>query len=229
MLSHKRDSAKSPHWSTLLQPSRLVKLGMPRSGHPTKTKLIDTTADLLKKIPRSEISTDLILNTSGISKGSLYHHFEDLEELIETAMLVRYTDWVDSSIELILQIIARSKTPKDVYDNLVELTRFTQDPHRRTERIYRAEILGRAEGSPKFAKRLGEEQQRLTDALVDIIRDTQENGYFRKELDPHAVAVLIQAYTLGKVVDDYSSQPVDPEKWNELINTIIRKVFIGLD
>lgn len=202
---------------------------MPRSGHPTKTKLIDTTAALLKTTPRSEISTDLILNSSGISKGSLYHHFEDLEELIETAMLVRYTDWVDSSIDLIMAIIARSKTPKDIYDNLVELTKLTQHPNRRSERIYRAEILGIAEASPRFAERLGLEQQRLTNALVDIIRDTQESGYFRKELDPHAIAVLIQAYTLGKVIDDYSSAPVDPEHWNELINTIVRRVFIGLE
>jgi AcrR family transcriptional regulator len=202
---------------------------MPRSGHPTKTKLIDTTADLLKTTPRSEISTDLILNTSGISKGSLYHHFEDLDELIEMAMLVRYTDWVDSSIELIMAIIARSKTPKDIYDNLVELTKLTQHPNRRSERIYRAEILGIAEASPRFAERLGLEQQRLTNALVDIIRDTQESGYFRKELSPHAIAVLIQAYTLGKVIDDYSSAPVDPEHWNELINTIVRRVFIGLE
>jgi AcrR family transcriptional regulator len=169
------------------------------------------------------------LQTSGISKGSLYHHFEDLDELLETAMLVRYTDWVDSSIEIIMQIIARSKTPKDIYDNLVELTRFTQDPKRRNERIYRAEILGLAESSPRLAEKLAREQQRLTDALTDIIRDTQESGYFRKELDPHAVAVLIQAYTLGKVVDDYSLTAVDPERWNELINLVVRRVFIGLE
>jgi AcrR family transcriptional regulator len=202
---------------------------MPRSGHPTKTKLIDTAVELLKNSPRSQISSDLILQTSGISKGSLYHHFEDLDELLETAMLVRYTDWIDSSIELIMQIIARSKTPKDIYDNLVELTRFTQDPKRRSERIYRAEILGLAENSPRLAEKLAHEQQRLTDALTDIIRDTQESGYFRKELDPHAVAVLIQAYTLGKVVDDYSLNAVDPEKWNELINLVVRRVFIGLE
>ena len=202
---------------------------MPRSGHPTKTKLIDTAVELLKNAPRSQISSDLILQTSGISKGSLYHHFEDLDELLETAMLVRYTDWVDSSIEIIMQIIARSKTPKDIYDNLVELTRFTQDPKRRNERIYRAEILGLAESSPRLAEKLAREQQRLTDALTDIIRDTQESGYFRKELDPHAVAVLIQAYTLGKVVDDYSLTAVDPEKWNELINLVVRRVFIGLE
>jgi AcrR family transcriptional regulator len=202
---------------------------MSRSGHPTKTKLIDTAVELLKNAPRSQISSDLILQTSGISKGSLYHHFEDLDELLETAMLVRYTDWVDSSIEIIMQIIARSKTPKDIYDNLVELTRFTQDPKRRNERIYRAEILGLAESSPRLAEKLAREQQRLTDALTDIIRDTQESGYFRKELDPHAVAVLIQAYTLGKVVDDYSLTAVDPERWNELINLVVRRVFIGLE
>jgi AcrR family transcriptional regulator len=202
---------------------------MPRSGHPTKTKLVDTAVELLKTTPRSDISTDLILSTSGISKGSLYHHFEDLDELIESAMLVRYTDWVDTSIGLIMQIIARSKTPKDIYDNLVELTKLTQHPNRRLERIYRAEILGIAENSPRLAERLGLEQQRLTNALVDIIRDTQENGYFKKELDPHAIAVLIQAYTLGKVLDDYSPTPVNPESWNELINAIVRNVFIGLD
>lgn len=202
---------------------------MPRSGHPTKTKLIDTAVELLKNAPRSQISSDLILQTSGISKGSLYHHFEDFDELLETAMLVRYTDWVDSSIEIIMQILARSKTPKDIYDNLVELTRFTQDPKRRDERIYRAEILGLAASSPRLAEKLAREQQRLTDALTDIIRDTQESGYFRSELDPHAVAVLIQAYTLGKVVDDYSSNTVDPERWNELINLVARRVFIGLE
>jgi AcrR family transcriptional regulator len=201
---------------------------MPRSGHPTKTKLVETTAALLKTTPRSEISTDLILHTSGISKGSLYHHFEDLDELIEMAMLLRYSDWVDSSIELIMAIIARSKTPKDIYDNLVELTKLTQHPNRRSERISRAEILGIAENSPRFAERLGLEQQRLTNALVDIIRDTQESGYFRKELSPHAIAVLIQAYSLGRVIDDYSPTPVEPEHWNELINTIVSKVFIGL-
>jgi AcrR family transcriptional regulator len=219
---------KSPAtWANSKIPARIER--MPRTGHPTKTKLIDTTAALLKTMPRSEISTDLILNTSGISKGSLYHHFEDLDELIETAMLVRYTDWVDSSIDLIMEIIARSKTPADIYKNLTELTKLTQDPNRRSERIYRAEILGIADGSPRFAQRLAEEQQRLTNALVDIIRDTQESGYFRKELDPHAIAVLIQAYTLGKVIDDYSVTPVNPDAWNELINTIIRKVFIGLE
>jgi hypothetical protein len=36
-----------------------------------------------------------------------------------------------------------------------------------------------------------------------------------------ATAVFIQAYTLGRVVDDISTEKVDPQKWNDLIGKII--------
>jgi len=69
-------------------------------------------------------------------------------------------------------------------------------------------------------------QQELTDALTDLIREAQERGFYKKNLDPKAIAVFIQAYTLGKVIDDVSAAPVDPELYAELINTIIENVFI---
>ena len=36
-----------------------------------------------------------------------------------------------------------------------------------------------------------------------------------------AGAVFIQAYTLGRVVDDISAEKVDPEKWKDLIHEVI--------
>jgi hypothetical protein len=38
--------------------------------------------------------------------------------------------------------------------------------------------------------------------------------------------VFIQAYTLGKIVDDMSSSQVNQENYNSLINKIIKEVFI---
>jgi hypothetical protein len=40
------------------------------------------------------------------------------------------------------------------------------------------------------------------------------------------IVVFIQAYTLGKVIDDVSANPVDAESYADLINTIIENVFI---
>lgn len=199
---------------------------MPRHVHPTKSALIESTRELLESHPRKEISTEQILTKSGISKGSLYHHFEDLEELIEAAILLRYTEWVDGSIESITQVLRAVKSPDDVYNSLVAITKQTQSPARKPDRVYRAEVLGAAASSPRLAKNLGAEQQRLTDALADLVRETQAKGFFHEEIDPQVLAVFIQAYTFGKVVDDYSENPMNPDNWNALIDDFLKKTLL---
>jgi len=199
---------------------------MPRHTHPTKTALIEATRELLESHPRKEISTEQILTKSGISKGSLYHHFEDLEELIEAAILLRYTEWVDGSIEAITQVLRAVKSPDDVYNSLVAITKQTQSPARKPDRVYRAEVLGAAASSPRLAKNLGAEQQRLTDALADLVRETQAKGFFHEDIDPQVLAVFIQAYTFGKVVDDYSENPMNPDNWNALIDDFLKKTLL---
>ena len=92
---------------------------MASAHHPTKEKLIETTARLLRSKPRAELSSELILSESGISKGSLYHHFEDLDHLIEQAMLKRYTDWVDVSISSMTDLVTRAKSREDLVQILI--------------------------------------------------------------------------------------------------------------
>ena len=199
---------------------------MPSSIHPTKAKLIEATTKLLKTVDRAHLTSDMILEESGISKGSLYHHFEDLEELIEAALIQRYARWVDASIEIMTQILTTGNTSEEIYKQLVEITKNTQSDEYLAVRQNRIDVLSRAGSSKRFAKLLGEEQQRLTDALTDLIREAQERGFYRKENDARAIAVLIQAYTIGKIVDDFNENKVDPEAWVNLINSIIRTVFI---
>jgi hypothetical protein len=74
---------------------------------------------------------------------------------------------------------------------------------------------------------LGAEQQRLTDALTALARQAQDNDWFTHDLDPAAIAVFIQAYTLGKAVDDVAPRHVDQQAWEHLVNTIIATVFMG--
>ena len=199
---------------------------MSETNHPTKEKLVDTAVLLLKSHHPDQISSEMILNESGISKGSLYHHFEDLQHLIETALLRRYARWVRINVDALTGLLTSAKYSQDIYDGLLEVTKRTQDRNLRSERFFRAEVLTKANNSPRFAKQLQALQKQLTDSLTDLVREAQERGFYKKSIDAKSIAVFIQAYTLGKIIDDSSDDPVEPELYAQLINTVIKDVFL---
>jgi AcrR family transcriptional regulator len=199
---------------------------MPQTIHPTKARLIETAASLLENEFPEAIQVDEILEKSGVSKGSLYHHFEDLGELLEAAQVARYANWVDRSIGLIVPVLSGAKSRDDIIAGLRKATLYTQSSEYKSTRFSRARTLANSENSERFRKALGLEQERLTTALEDLVQEAKNKGLFREELDSRVVAVFIQSYTLGKIVDDVVPNPMAQEKWDEfivnmLINTMI--------
>ncbi len=196
---------------------------MRQSVHPTKTLLIETAVKLLDTQLPHEIAVDEILEKSGISKGSLYHHFEDLAELLEEAQVVRYADWVDRSIELIVSIISKAKTKEDLFAGVKRMAKLTQSSDFKNFRYERAGTIGNSQGHERFQKLLAIEQERLTTGLSDVIREVIEKGFFDKKLNPQVLAIFIQSYTLGKIVDDVVTNPINPQEWDDFIDRMVYK------
>lgn len=190
---------------------------MSLTTHPTKSRLIETTAELLENQFPQDIQVDEILEKSGISKGSLYHHFQDLGELLEAAQVAKYAAWVDRSIGLIVPVLSSAKTRDDIIEGLRILTKYTQSSEYQQTRFYRARTLANSETSERFKKALGIEQERLTVALVDLVAEAKNKGLFRPEIDSRVFAVFIQSYTLGKIVNDIVPVPLAQEEWDDFI------------
>lgn len=195
---------------------------MPRSTpHPTRERLIATMADLLDKKAPEQINVDEVLNVSGISKGSLYHHFEDFSDLLEVAYLRRFAAYVDLSSDAIAEIIATSTSRDELLNGLREITRRTQAPDLASLRLERLRAIGLAGGNERFRARLAVEQQRLTDVLADLVREAQAKGWCRPDFSPHVIAVFIQAYTLGRVLDEIAESPIDNDEWVAFIDHMV--------
>lgn len=198
----------------------------PRSStSPTREKLIVATLALMQEYPPEAISTDMVLQSSGASKGSLYHHFEDLSDLLETALIRIFTQTVDTNIALMTQLLDDAKSTKEIYEATRKFTEVTQGAERRSARFDRAGLMALVHNNPRLAAKLSVQQTRLTDAYTELFRKAQDRGAMNKDFDPRAGAVLIQAYTLGKIVDDVVENPVDPAEWNALIMKIVIRVF----
>lgn len=191
----------------------------------TKQQLIQATSELMDEVSLEDLSAAMVLERAGASKSSMYHFFEDFSDLLEATFLVRFAASVQASDKVIKEIIAHSTSKDGFFDALEDVTRKSQARANSAIRFQRARMLARSERSERFRKSLGEIQQTLTDSLAEAFSQAQDKGFVTLKFEARTMAVFIQAYTLGKIVDDITENPMNDGDWENLISTIAKRVI----
>ena len=194
--------------------------------HPTRQRLLDTALALLDLHQPDALLVDMVLKQSGVSKGSLYHHFEDFADLVETALVSMFASSVDRNSAALKSVIERSVDKEEFVRGLAQVTHETQASDMRAVRFRRARLLTMSEARPRLMRKMSHEQARLTKNYADMFEECQKKGWMNNDFDPQAAAVFIQAYTIGKIVDDVTTEPMDPAAWDSLIMKIVGKVML---
>lgn len=193
--------------------------------HPTKALLLETAVALIDERGPQGFTVDELLETSKISKGSMYHHFEDFTDVIESAEVFRFARYVDEDIRAIAAIMRTVSSREEMFARFRQITEVASSQERTASRQDRAMIIGLSSRSPRLAAALAAEQDRLTDALADIAREFQERGFLKAETDPRMVAVFVQAYSFGKVVDDIAATQIPRDQWVGLISRLVETLL----
>jgi AcrR family transcriptional regulator len=193
--------------------------------HPTKVKITAAAVALLDDRDVTDITVDEVLTIAGVTKGAMYHHFEDYAEVLESAMITRFAAGVDWSIQMLEQAFQAPVRDEDFLAQIADITRLVHAPERASVRLERARTLALSQHHPRLRSALAAEQQRLTDTITELLTTAQGRGLIDPKIDPHAGAVFIQAFALGRVVDDISERPVDPESWYAMIDIAVQRAF----
>ena len=193
--------------------------------HPTRTLLIDTVRNLLTEHAAHAITADLVLTTSGVSKGSLYHFFEDLEDLIGTAMVREFASASQANITFAQEGLARCDSTPSALALIGSITRRVRASPLHRHRMNRVSLIGFARGNEKLRRLLAAEQPRLTDAIAGLLAEAQQRGLLDAGFDARAGAVLFQSVSFGQVVDEISDNPLDDDAWNRIVDTLMLRLF----
>ena len=196
-----------------------------RDIHPTKSHLVATTVSLIDEFGPQGFTVDQLLDNSKISKGSLYHHFEDFNDVIIAAQVERFAQYVEEDIAGVTQVLLAATSREDLLSRLDTVSLIAHSEERAKRRGDRMEILSSARHSEKMKLALGPVQARLTASFADLIREMQSRQWVTTEISPEAVAVFIQAYSLGLVVNDASSEHIDMAAWHQLISRMLRTLI----
>ena len=130
--------------------------------HPTAQKLVDTVIEMLQTTSYNNIKSENVLVRSGITRGPLYHHFADFDDLIETAQSQIYKNF---AFDLITQLVVAINASEDMEKARAKFYAFIED---RTVEIsdnslrQRIGIIHSAASQPSLHRRLSQIQEDVT-------------------------------------------------------------------
>lgn len=167
----------------------------------------------------------MVLRASGVAHGSLYHHFEDASEVVETVLTDRFFLRATNDMDQLAHILESAPDKASWFAMIIAMTKAVHAPANSIFRMQRVQLLSYAASRPRMMGRLSQQQSELTDGFARLVIAAQQKGWLNPDIDPRAAAVLIQAIILGRIIDDISSEQIDPENWNQLLSKTIENVF----
>ncbi len=205
---------------TAPHPPKIVRDPQKR-GDAVREALISACERLLRAHAPAEITTAMLLAEADVARGTLYHHFESASALVETTLLKAFSKHVDANITALWALAEHSQDQAEFADGLRQVTKISQSAARQDTRFARTRLIAYSETSASLRKMLAREQERLTTAIEAIVVTSQKKGWVKRSIKPRAAAVLIQAYTLGKIVDDVAETRMPEADWNALIDEVV--------
>lgn len=190
-----------------------------------QTLLGECEKHLIAGTPADQIKLADILDATGVARATVYHHFGDLEGMIGQAALQLFGRYVEADLQALNGLLLDADSIEQFVAGLTALTRVSQSQERSKSRLIRTRMIAYAITRPNLASELARLQNQLTDTAKRVFSEAQTRGWIASHVSPHALAVFIQAYSLGRIVDDIADDKVNQEAWVDLIDQFARSML----
>jgi AcrR family transcriptional regulator len=159
----------------------------PRRGEAVRqAELLAIAADLFAD--RGYVATTVrdIADEAGILSGSLYHHFDSKESMIDEIL----STFIDQTLASYESVIAEGKGPKETFEGLVRTSLESMVESRSAILIYQNESRFLA-AQPRFSYLTGA-HRKFEKIWTDVLKKGVKSGEFRDSIDPKLVYRLVR-------------------------------------
>jgi TetR/AcrR family acrAB operon transcriptional repressor len=173
-----------------------------RRGDQSRRELISIAIDCFSRYGYQGTSIDRIARAAGVTKGALYYHFKDKEELLFGAL----DDRIGGFERVVVERVTALKDPVAALHAVADICveQATVSNHRRFILTLMVEAL---DTHPGLSGRFREMMRRFREFLGNTVRIGQARGAFRTGVDPALAAQLFVANLIGTELQYYQ----DPE------------------
>jgi AcrR family transcriptional regulator len=164
----------------------------------SRRQLVDTAIDCFALHGFQGTSIDRIARAAGVTKGALYYHFRDKEDLLLEAVKNRIGEFERH----VLDAVAASDDTHEQLRRVVDacFVTATASNHRRFIITLMVEAL---DTNPRLSEQFRKVLRRMRGFLADVVANGQRRGIMRADIVPTDVAALIAGTIMGAEIQHY--------------------------
>jgi len=182
---------------------------------------VAATVELLERLPPSEITLKAIRERSGVSQGSLTHHFGSREALIATAHVARYERSCAADAAFLSRYRGALSTAEEFIPTILDHISEMLSEHRREVRWVRLSAIGAAFRDAELTSTLSSAYTALADELTGYADEARCVGLIEDDADPRSIALLLSMHAQGLVLDDLLGDDVPKVAWHHLMTCFV--------
>jgi AcrR family transcriptional regulator len=172
--------------------------------------VIEITIVEIEKHGVDAINMRSIAAGSGVSYGSIYHHFGDRDGLIQAAQFERLRRQPGIDIASFQNALDQQGSLDDFVVRIQKIADDIADPARAHVRLERASVITSSLSRPELRKKLTDLEDDIFCQVRDLVARAQELGIADPSLDPAAAAIYLEALSFGVVLAEFVHDRPDP-------------------
>lgn len=195
------------------------------NGASTMETLIQFGIEELKRSGSIDFNLENVLRESGVSRGSLYHHFGNRHGLISHCEAQVLKESLKSENELIRLLIESGQSGDELFHLLSVFIRSMGSEPLVEQRSRRIRTLAASMADSKLRVMLADSQIKGSRYLADSYDIAAQKGLLKPVIDIETIVYVTQALFLGRVLVDITDQPELSDSVNEAIVLVLRNLM----
>lgn len=172
-----------------------------------------------------KFNLDRVIESSGVARSSVYHHFGSRAGLIATIELEHWIESQASELRGMRKFLLEGTDLEEVFGAIEFVLRVDGGAEGRQRRSRRISSLVAADGIPALATTLREAQISGTSHLAETLRMLQERGTISPSVDLIGLAYFIQSILVGRVLVDVGDETGVDDAWVDVAMTTLRHLL----
>jgi TetR/AcrR family acrAB operon transcriptional repressor len=164
----------------------------------SRRQLVEIAIDCFALHGFQGTSIDRIARSAGVTKGALYYHFKDKEDLLLEAVKDRIGEFEVQVRDAVAASDDTHERLKRVIDACFVTA--TASNHRRFIITLMVEAL---DTNPRLSEQFRKVLRRMRGFLADVVADGQRRGIMRADVQPSDAAALIAGTIMGAEIQHY--------------------------